>query len=488
MSANSLTSIETEKPRDIARTMHIAKAGTSVAEVHRPSHLNVIGRVPRYRADAPRIELSAVVVPTSRAVEEVGAGIALAARIAEAKDSQLIILRSGAATAVPFPRDLVPRTSRPTLVLDLSLGAGAVLPMWRNSAHVVGALHRDNDVSLKRNIALLIGQMCNWSSVLLLDDDISITQASRLSPDRFRDHSRAEDVDPMLRIDDVLADFAEYAELQAAGYLQKDFDDNSVVCHARRLIGRPQDGFISGGALVVRCGGRIPFFPAAYNEDWLFFFYAMLEAKHSFPSSTVKLVGSVHQKAYYPFLVSRARSEELGDVLAEGLFAVLGRTREEILATARLKEYWQETIWHRQNMILELIQEGRAQGSANDGVWADLDSALRAALSIYEGSVERWAAELAEYFRTLMLDVHDWYDLLEGMTPNSSSDGLDLAEALAVLGLNEGVVWLPAKASSVVAAIPLRPAVAVRSDAADRQCPAPGGPAAPVTDRVGSRR
>lgn len=407
------------------------------AGLHRPSHLDLISPVPHYGMNEPAIRLSAVVVPTHRAAGDAGDGLGLAARLAEANDAQLIILRSAAAARTPFPQDLIPATSGPTAVVDLSERAWCSLPPLLNGQHVVATRNRRSDIAGKRNLALLIGQLCRWDSVLMLDDDISLRRSSQLP--RVLDSAGTH---PFLRLDDVLSDFAANPRLRAAGFLQKDFDDNSVVCHARRLAGHPQAGFISGGALVVRCGGRPPFFPSAYNEDWLFFFCAMLEGRHSHPTDAIKYVGTVHQSPYQPFSVSRARSEELGDVLAEGLFALLDTAGPDLCAIARSRRYWQEIIWRRQDMILDLIQEFRSRrpGPGQDQL-AQIDDALRAALGVYEGPRGRWAAALAQYFDLLMLDLSSWHRHLDTVTPASSRDVLSVPEALARLGLTTEVSW-----------------------------------------------
>jgi hypothetical protein len=413
-------------------------AGPSpLPDSHRPSHLGMIGKVPRYPSRAGRVALSAVVVPTRRTSGEAASGLAVG--VAESHDAQLIVLRSGPASAEPFLWDRIPVTSRPAVLIDIPDRSEALLPRWRNGNHRIATLHRATDVGVKRNIGLLIGQMCGWETVLMLDDDITTRRASQL-PSVRTDGARSE---TLLRLDDVLADFAEYPQLRAAGYLQKDFDDNSVVCHARRLAGWAQDGFVSGGAVVVRCGGYPPFFPAAYNEDWLFFLYAMLEGRHTRPSSTVRWVGAVHQTAYYPYSAVRARAEELGDVLAEGLFALLDNPPAEVFAVARSKKYWQKVIWSRQDMIVALIGELRAQHGRHElGLIADVDEALRAALGVYEGPAHTWAADLAEYCDRLVLDLHEWHDVLDGITPQSAADVLDLDEALDLLGLSDRTTWL----------------------------------------------
>ncbi len=104
-----------------------------------------------------------------------------------------------------------------------------------------------------------------------------------------------------------------------AGMVCRDFPDNSVVCHARRLANLPQDNFVSGSVLGVHCGDpTLPFFPDIYNEDWFFFSRAV--ARHDLLSA-----GLATQAPYEPFADPRRASfEEFGDLLAEGVYALIG--------------------------------------------------------------------------------------------------------------------------------------------------------------------
>jgi hypothetical protein len=413
---------------------------TTTPSKHQPSHLDLLSRVPTYGAgvSTPRAPLSAVVVPTSRRPDEGSSGLGLAARIAEAKGAQLIVIRSGEASRYPLPAGLLPRSAQPTLLLDLPAGSHRPLPAWHNDKHVVATFHRRNDLGLKRNLALLLGQRMGWSNILMLDDDISTTPASELPLPR-----NGGDADPFLRIDDVLAEFHEYPQVCAAGYLAKNFDDNSVVCHIRRLVGLVQETFVSGSALVVRCGEHLPFFPATYNEDWLFFFGLILQGRHVLPSSTVRLVGTVHQKAYYPYSVKRAQSEELGDILAEGLLSLIGMPAADVLSTSLSKDYWSDAVWARQSMIIDLLAAHRQRyGDSRHQLLMDVDAALRASLSIYTGSIKKWGALLAQYVQLLLVDLEMWHECLAQNRTANPADENSLPIAVADLGLADCATWL----------------------------------------------
>lgn len=410
----------------------------------RDSHLHLLSAVPSYEAGptVPRMPLSAVIVPTHRLLDAAATGLGLAARCAEAHDAQLVILRSGPAARSPLPASLAPRTSSPVLVIDLPTDFTPVFTGQATAAHVVETLHRTTDIGSKRNVGLLLGLLCGWQTALFLDDDISATRPWRTpEPEQL-------DIHPFLRLDDVLADFATYPDLQTVGYQQRDFRDNSVVCHARHLAGLPQDLFISGGATVVRCGPQLPFFSAAYNEDWLFFFSLIVNGRHRLPSSAVKVVGSVHQRPYYPFDPQRARSEELGDVLAEGLFELLPRPRAEILALACTSLYWEDVVRRRQDMILDVLQQLRPGHDDLSDVRRDARQSLLAALNVYRGAASAWATQLADYVRGFLLDTDLWQDLLASLAPATPLDALDLPEALTLLGLADHASWLPTRHST----------------------------------------
>jgi len=404
---------------------------------HRSSHARLLAPVPHYLPgpQQPRLKLSGLVVPTARPVG-MGSGLALASQFAEAKEAQLVVIRSGEASDRSFPEAMVPRTALPTAVIDLPPGVAGQLA-GRSNEFVVATLHRNNDVGYKRNVGLLLGRMCGWEALLYLDDDIRSTPASQSVG-----AGRASRRDPLARLNDVLADFAMYPNLHAAGYFERDMDDNSVVCHARRLVGRPQEIFISGGALAVRPGGPLPFFSSAYNEDWLFFLMLMLNGQHTLPSSAVRYVGTIHQDTYYPFTVPRARSEELGDLLAEGLFSLVGEAREDLLATASSAAFWEHAVDERCRMISELLADlYRLGGGARHGVMVDAEQALQAARSVYTDSSVDPAKAVARFFEAFVSDQKSWSDLLAAVTPSRPEDAVSLEEALDILGLSGHVSW-----------------------------------------------
>jgi hypothetical protein len=179
---------------------------------------------------------------------------------------------------------------------------------------------RDSDLSVKRNLGLLIARLLGWQRIMFLDDDIS-------------------------RLD--MADVAKLAghleRHQIAGFVPREFPDNSVVCHANRWAGHPQDIFVSGSALGVNCRDAVPpFFPDIYNEDWFFF------SERAADRSLLQ-VGEAYQLEYDPFEdPGRATREEFGDLLAEGLFALLG---DGYVLAAATKGYWEDFSDARRELL-----------------------------------------------------------------------------------------------------------------------------------------
>jgi hypothetical protein len=184
--------------------------------------------------------------------------------------------------------------------------------------------HRTSNLSLKRNLGLLLARYRGWRKIMFLDDDIiGVTQehvarvAHHLDSNRF------------------------------AGLRTLRFEDNSVVCHANRLAGKPQGIFVSGAGVGVNTadGVDIEVFPEAYNEDWFAFAADAADAG-------VAHVGDVGQLEYNPFEdPRRAAFEEFGDLIAEGLFALFNDGCGLHRAT---ELYWERFIDERRRFIEEV--------------------------------------------------------------------------------------------------------------------------------------
>lgn len=188
---------------------------------------------------------------------------------------------------------------------------------------------RSSDLSVKRNIGLLLARMRGWSKILFLDDDISSISSQ-----------------------DIGRLTASLDRHPVASMASRYFPDNSVVCHARRLAGIKQDVFVSGAVLGVNTQHpAMSFFPDVYNEDWFFF------ARHA-AARTLPKIGEVRQDEYQPFAdPERAAREEFGDLLAEGMYALFesmpGWDFDEQLSAASRTRHWERFKLNRQAIIDE---------------------------------------------------------------------------------------------------------------------------------------
>ena len=244
------------------------------------------------------------------------------------------------------------RSFSEAIVIDLPLGYSHPLFSFRRLLNVKDHMppacgHHVTDLSMKRNIGLVLAKMLGWQRIFFLDDDI-------------RDITYPD----LQRTVDMLGSFS------AAGMWVTDFPDNSIVCHANRLTGGSQDVFVSGAALAVDCASDIGFFPNIYNEDWFFFFDAA--SKGQLGNSYLKAT----HLAYYPFAnAQRAASQEFGDILAEGLYALLHLHMGVGQATSI---YWGFFLEARRNFLEEtLSRENEAPPDMRDEITASLQSALK---------------------------------------------------------------------------------------------------------------
>jgi hypothetical protein len=188
---------------------------------------------------------------------------------------------------------------------------------------------RESDLSAKRNLGLLLARLHGWSKVAFVDDDL-------------------------LDTDNIARLAGQLERHQVAGMLVRRHPDNSVVNHARRLAGFAQGVFVTGAVLGVHCNSLpLSFFPDIYNEDW--FFFAKEAAARELPC-----VGHARQAEYDPFATpDRARKEEFGDLLAEGLYAVFGEEDPSVpfyeQLDAATRTYWSRFIEARREVITDTM-------------------------------------------------------------------------------------------------------------------------------------
>jgi len=172
--------------------------------------------------------LDAIIVPTIRHP----ANLAEAARLAGTLNCTLVTMHSGektdAASALrrlPDDIDLIAiDVTPPPRLGDRPPWEWLHLPPWETSRLLNRTpFARRTDVSAKRNLALMLSRMLDWSRILFLDDDIT-----------------APNVDDIKRAVGLLKSH------NAVGLHIDGFPDNSVVCHAyRRVGGRQQSSLAS---------------------------------------------------------------------------------------------------------------------------------------------------------------------------------------------------------------------------------------------------
>ncbi|GAA1691404.1 hypothetical protein GCM10009765_46020 [Fodinicola feengrottensis] len=318
-----------------------------------------------------RASLDAIVVPTARTPQHLDNAIALARTL----DCSLLVLCSKDARADWAAE----RASGVKDCFAVDIGAPR-MPRFETSGFLPSSLSRRTDTSLKRNVGLAVAVMAGWRRVVFLDDDMVI--------------QRAENVLEAVRLLD---------ELAAVGLKNDGFPDNSVVCHALRAVGKRQDSFIGGGALAVVAGPNTSFFPTVYNEDWFF----LLDSDDGLNPVTV--AGAVTQEAFNPYEnPDRAASEEFGDCLAEGVYALLdngGSLRDAD------DSYWQQFLKDRSLMIADI--QARTPGLA----WPLAEkNQLRLALEAALGQLARISPQhCTSYLDLWQRDRKRWRDYLGSM-------------------------------------------------------------------------
>jgi hypothetical protein len=265
------------------------------------------------------LDVKAVIVPTARNASMMKPAVRLAAKL----NSTLVVLSSkwSEANAVA---GMVRNTGAKLVAVDVNEIPTGVLPNFQTCKLLSGTkLERRTDTSAKRNLGLLLANLIGWERVVFLDDDITVPE-----PLDLRDAAGLTD---------------NYA---GVGLAIGGYPDNSVVCHAYREAGGGQDMFVGGGALAIGSKSLNSFFPNIYNEDWFF----LLGDDGLQPTTAT---GTAVQKTYDPFATDvRARREEFGDCLAEGLFWLLDTGKSLKDATV---EHWRWFLRERAEFITEVI-------------------------------------------------------------------------------------------------------------------------------------
>jgi hypothetical protein len=284
------------------------------------THRQLAGRARPSSWRAGRKDLDAIIVPASRTADNLKHAVVLA----QAAQCWLIVLCSRATRASEVDQMFSDMRFRKGVAVDVSCDYSHSLLTFVSSdlAHAAKSVcvNPNGDLSTKRNLGLLLAKMLGWNRIFFMDDDV-------------RDVSLAD-----LRTTVSMLD-----RYRSVGMRVTDYADNSVVCHAHRATGAEQDVFVSGSVLAVNCQQPFGFFPEIYNEDWLFF-YDDVRAKRLGWSGC-----DVTQLPYDPFEnVQRAERQEFGDVLAEGLYALLHIGSDLAAATC---DYWDDFLATRKKFL-----------------------------------------------------------------------------------------------------------------------------------------
>ncbi len=336
-----------------------------------------------------RARLDAIIVPASRPASSLQPIINLATSLG----AFLAVLCSSDTKAEHVAERVAQVPGARSLIIQIPLG-------WMHSGFPIRTsdpefrlanADRESDLSLKRNLGLLLARLHGWNKVAFLDDDITLS-----------------DIDNITRLAWQLD------RNQVAGMVVPEHPDNSVVCHARRLAGLFQDVFLTGAALGVHCNSLpLSFFPDIYNEDW--FFAAKEAAARKLPH-----VGEATQVKYNPYdSPDRARQQEFGDLLAEGLYALIGKNEANAPFGEQLggatKAYWSQFIDARHDVITEaksLLNETANQNGKN----GHITSAL-ASLAAAESQLDTLTPDICVNFIDAWRDdLDDWKKFSTGVS------------------------------------------------------------------------
>jgi hypothetical protein len=203
--------------------------------------------------------------------------------------------------------------------------------------------------------------------------------------------------------------------------------DNSVVCHARRLAGLYQDVFVTGAALGVHCNSLpLSFFPDIYNEDWFFF------AKEA-TARKLPYVGEAMQVKYNPYgSPYRARREEFGDLLAEGLYALIGDNGPSLsfgeVFRRSTRTYWSQFIDARYEVIAE-VETALRQGLGELAEESLLPSALAALNAAKDQLATITPDTCVDFLDAWQDDLDDWQKFSTSLNNvGSAREAMDFLE------------------------------------------------------------
>jgi len=142
----------------------------------------------------------------------------------------------------------------------------------------------------------------------------------------------------------------------------------------------------------------------------------------------VATVGRVLQYPYDPYRVERARAEEFGDVLAEGIFWVLdqGKAASEVNLG-----HWRDFLEHRKQFIHQVRSMVTSQTDIDHAERARMEEALTAAL----GRCECITPELCvAYMKALASDQDQWQHHIQKIWKQPRQSREEAIRSLTVRG------------------------------------------------------
>lgn len=333
-------------------------------------------------------------MPASRPAENLDEAITLA----QAMHCTLLILCSRRVKPAEVAELLAERSGQDAIVVSLPDDYSHELLDFRALATIkddlpTSCFYRVRDLSTKRNLGLILARMLGWQRIFFLDDDI-------------------RNINP----GDVHSTVSMLGSYPAAGMRVGYYPDNSVVCHAHRMTGGSQDVFVTGAALAVDCQQSHGFFPDIYNEDWLFFYDAAAAGRLGSSGRAVT------QVRYDPFAdPRRAAWQEFGDVLAEGLYALL----EFGVGIGEAEgECWGYFLDSRRRFFDAISRRSdKANPDVRERLLLSVEAARECSAEIAPGLFER-------YIRLWRQDLRDWEQRIAQVHRMPSVDA-----ALQALGL-----------------------------------------------------
>ncbi len=432
------------------------------------THQGLLGRPDRNRgahAAGPRAAMDAIIVPAARAAENLDHAFRLAGEM----NCRLAVICSHDVTAGQVEQMAADRSFGDLMAVDLPDGYDHD-PLTFSTTGWLERELRDactyaSNLSVKRNVGLLLARMLGWRTIFFLDDDIRDIHGSDLRL-------------PLSMLADCYT---------TVGLRITSFPDNSIACHAHRDTGGvQQDVFVSGSSLLVDTRHATGFFPALYNEDWLFFY-----SEASAGRLATAECGAT-QIDYDPYAdPDRASWQEFGDLLAEGLYGLLHDHSSLGYAATR---YWAD-FREARGQFLSDIKLRAGHGAAPASLIASIEAAQKVLAQItpemcvryirlWQRDLERWRREVRALGRAdSAVEALDrlgltWRrpeaDLLAAASPSPIPTGasggrrqpivLRLAEPQPMAGSGSVLVSADERTSAVVSTRPMQALILVDED------------------------